>query len=249
MNKKESSLPPHIRALLVLIWPPIIGILAQFLLADRLDETFSFAPLLAGIGVVSWLLGVRWYGIQGMGLRGGRPLMSGFGFAFLGWLAILLARVLFVDFVETASGGLFRTYIYLFLFEAFCIQLWAFGVFFHSVAEWRGGLASAILSGILFGLVGYLVFIEAQLSYGTTWLAIPFFLVWGIFYGIIRLRTGSWVGTALIQSLQTLTAWYLIIPKDSPPPIEMNLFYGLSIILLAGLIWRLWPRSVEDYRI
>lgn len=249
MTIKQSAFPPHIRALLALIWPLIAGLLLQFLLPGSTEQPLSMAPLFAAIGVVSWLLGVRWYGVSKMGLRRGRPLMAGVGFAFLGWLAILLSRFLFIDFTEIASGGLIRNFIYLLLFEAFCTQLWLFGVLFRSLAEWHGGLAASLGSGLLFGIVGYLLFIEAQLSYETTWLAVPFFLVWGVFYGIIRLRTGSFLGMTIVQALQTLTAWYIIIPVDTPPASEMNLFYGLSIALLAILTWRLWPRSTDDYRI
>lgn len=249
MTAKQSAFPPHIRTLLALVWPLIAGFLLQFLLPGSRDQALSMAPLFAAIGVVSWLIGVRWYGVADMGLRRGRPLMAGIGFSFLGWLAILLARYLFVDFDAIASGGLIRSFIYLLVFEAFCTQLWLFGVLFRGIAEWRGGLAAAVGSGLLFGVVGYLLFIEAQLSYDATWLAVPFFLMWGVFYGVIRLRTGSFLGTTIVQALQALTAWYIIIPVDSPPASELNLFYGLSIILLAILTWRLWPHGEDDYRI
>ena len=125
-----------------------------------------------------------------------------------------------MDFDAIASGGLIRSFIYLLVFEAFCTQLWLFGVLFRGIAEWRGGLVAAVGSGLLFGVVGYLLFIEAQLSYDATWLAVPFFLVWGVFYGVIRLRTGSFLGTTIVQALQALTAWYIIIPVDSPLPVN-----------------------------
>ncbi len=39
-----------------------------------------------------------------------------------------------------------------------------------------------------------------------------YFLVWGVLYGIIRLRTGSILGVVLVQALASFTAWYVFQP-------------------------------------
>jgi hypothetical protein len=68
-------------------------------------------------------------------------------------------------------------------------------------------------------------------------------------YGFIRLRTGSIVGTVIVQAVQTLTVWHILLPQD--PPVVQQLHY---VYLAAGtffmiLIWRLWPKEETDYRV
>lgn len=249
MSTQRTAFPPHIRLLLIAIWPPIAGFALQLLFPASEDQIFSRAPIYAGVGIVSWLLGIRWYGVQGMGVRGGRPLMAGIGFAFLGWLAVLLARFLFIDYPIIASGGLLRVFIYLLLFEAFCTQLWTFGVLYRGLADWRDGRIAMLVSGLLFGAIGYLFFLEAEIAYGVTPVGVAFFLVWGVFYGVVRARTGSVVGIAIVQAMQSLTAWHVALPAEVTSALELNLFYGMAGVLMLIFIWRLWPKREADYRI
>ena len=54
----------------------------------------SAAPMFAALGLVAWFIGLRFYGLRGLALRGGRPLFAGIGFAVLGWVAVLIGRFL-----------------------------------------------------------------------------------------------------------------------------------------------------------
>ena len=72
----------------------------------------SNAPILGGIGVVSWFLGLFWYRLPGMGLRGGRPLFAGIGFGTLGWLAFLLFSLQL--YLPKPQRRRFRSQLYLF---------------------------------------------------------------------------------------------------------------------------------------
>ena len=110
----------------------------------------------------------------------------------------------------------------------------ATGVAIGSAADWATGLA--------FGFAGFLLFQESF----TTRLSILYFVVWGLFYGIIRLRTGSWLGIALAQSLQTLTAWHLLPRTDV---FSLGYLYGISGIIYIIVIWRLFPKTEADFRV
>ena len=226
---------------------PIAGALLLSTLAGGLstESGRSQAPLFAGLGVAAWFLGLRWFGLAGMGLRGGRPLFAGIGFATLGWVAFLLFRMLFVssETLDNAGGSAF---MYVLLFEAFALQVWTFGTLFHAIADWRGPLTAAISSGIVFGAVATLLFQEAFVS---SWDAMIYFVVWGIFYGVIRLRTGSILGVIIIQTMQTFTGWLVLLPVLPPDPSEMMSFYLLTIAAYLIFIWRLWPKVEEDYRV
>lgn len=207
------------------------------------------AALFFGVlGIISWLLGFRWYGRAGMGLRGGRPLYASIGFAVLGWVAFFVARLILVDtrseqVVSQNSGEIF---LYVLIFEAFCLQLWAYGLVFHAVADWRGPMAAATAGGVFFGAVAAVLYQEAFISSITAFL---FFIVWGVFYGFIRLRTGSFLGTAIVQALQTLTVWYILLPQNPPAISELHYFYIAVAIIFIILIWRLWPKEETDYRV
>lgn len=233
----------------------------------------SAAPAFAALGLVSWFLGLRLYGLRGMALRGGRPLFAGIGFAVLAWVAALIGRFLpglpqtfnadgqvvvstslLVEVVAYRSAGSGRVFLYLLLFEAFAVQLWAFGLVFRALADYRGGLTAAIVSGLLFGAVGFILFgesfvasMDAPLLAGLA--SLIYFLLWGVLYGIIRLRTGSILGTILVQALQTFTVWFVLQP---PPDLAatgiQTVFLAVSLLFLM-IIWRLWPRRAEDYRV
>jgi membrane protease YdiL (CAAX protease family) len=165
----------------------------------------------------------------------------------LGWLAFFVVRFATVagEIINAPNSG--QTFIYLLLFEAFCTQLWAFGLFFRAVADWRGPLTAAIASGILFGTVAFLLFEESFAN--PTLPAFIYFGMWGILYGIIRLRTGSIVGMVIVQALHSWTAWQLVAPVNQPDPSQLGNLYLITTILYLIIIWRLWPKKEEDYRV
>ncbi|MEM7797595.1 MAG: hypothetical protein AAF633_00270, partial [Chloroflexota bacterium] len=80
--------------------------------------------------------------------------------------------------------------------------------------------------------------------------AFLYFLVWGLFYGIVRLRTGSIVGIVIVQAMQSLTTWFLF-PIIQPITVDTfnSSFYIYMTLWYVVLIWRLWPSDLEDYRI
>jgi hypothetical protein len=225
----------------------VIPILAYFLIPLLLSGGGDVAALrLAAVGITSLFVGFQWYRAAGMGLRGHRALYAGIGFAALAWLIFLLARYATVQVADYVGTGLGRTFIYLLLFEAFAVQLWVFGLVFRSLAEWRGPLTAAAGSGLLFGLAAFLTFKE---SFVPAAAALLYFIVWGVLYGIIRLRTGSWLGLVVVQAMQSLTAWFLLAPTEPPALTQLRTLYIVSSLLYILLIWRLWPRREEDYRV
>lgn len=269
-TQRQAQQQVAIRAAVALLLPPFIAALIALLLNIQLNRQaatqLSYAPIFTALAVVSWLLGLRWYHISGLGLRGRRPLFAAIGFAVLGWVALLLARLLpglpsvsfneigqavvasrlLVEVVAIATDNAGRIFFYLLLFEAFALQLWTFGLLFHALAHWRGPLTAAIGSGLVFGAAGFLLFREA---FAGTPSSLFFFMLWGILYGIIRLRTGSLLGTALVQALQSFTVWYVFLPPDPPPAAGLQAVYLAAGILYAIIIWRLWPRDGGDYRV
>jgi membrane protease YdiL (CAAX protease family) len=226
----------------------------------------SAAPLFAALGVAAWFIGLRYYGLRGLGLRGKRPLWAGIGFAVLAWLAVLLGRFLpgwpsvsyaengqaivqvtfLIETIAIRSEGSGRAFFYLLLFEAFATQLWAFGLVFRTLADWRGPLVAAAGSGILYGMVGFLLFQE---SFVTEMPALLYFLTWGVLYGMIRLRTGSLLGPVLIQALQSFTVWFVFQPPEDMSATGIRTVYLFISALFAVIIWRLWPKRESDYRI
>lgn len=241
------------RALLALLLPPLaataVAVVASAM--TGLAEASSLgtsAILLAAIGVASLFMGLRWYGTRGLGLRGGRPLFAGIGFAVLGWVVFAALRLYFIPIAGFGLANESRAFVYLLLFEAFAAQLWTFGLLFRAVADWRGGLTAAIMSGIVFGLTAVILFQEAFVGSGP---AVLYFVGWGILYGVIRLRTGSLLGTVLVQAVQSFTAWIVLTP---PPADELNVV-NLAVLYIGSLLgyaiitWRLWPRRESDYRI
>lgn len=246
----NSSLSPLVRVILALLLP-IAGALLFSLLAGgtatlRADTQNGRALQFAGIGLASWFVGWRWYGLKGLGLRGGRPLTAGIGFATLAWLAFIVARFVTVEAAAYGSPEGGQTFFYILLFEAFCTQLWAYGLFFRSVADWRGPLTAAVSSGILFGAVAFLFFQESFASLAS---GLLYFVVWGIVYGMIRLRTGSFLGPAIVQTLQSWTAWYVMAPADPINTTELRNLYLISSVVYLIIIWRLWPKQESDYRV
>jgi hypothetical protein len=254
--QEQGSLPSPGNRLVVAFVAPLIGavvlgaLLAILFGGARASDPSgraSTALILAGIGVTSLLVGLRWYGLRGLGLRGGRPLYASIGFATLAWIIFLATRLLVVhsdpDLVGDIDFG--RAFIYLPLFEALAVQLWAFGLLFRAMADWRGPLTAAVMGGIVFGAIASQFFEEAFIE---TTVSILYFFVWGILYGLIRLRTGSILGTVLIQAMHSLTAWHVLLPDD-PTRQELHPLYLISATLYLVLIWRLWPKSEEDYRV
>jgi hypothetical protein len=243
----RTSLSPTTRILLAFALP-FLGALLLGIVADIRSgrDTLNSALLLGGIGVISWFLGLFWYGLPAMGLRGKRPLFAGIGFAALGWLAFLLLRFRFVGIsLNPADSG--RAFVFILLFEAFAVQLWTFGLLFRSLADWRGPMTAAVGSGLVFGAVAFTLFQEVFVSNP---LSLAYFMMWGVLYGIIRLRTGSLLGTVTIQALHSFTAWVALGPMPIlTPPSNTSWLYGLSILAYLVIIWRLWPKEESDYRI
>lgn len=243
---RQTAVSHPIRVLIALVGPLAGALLLSTLAANLTDSgSGNNTPFYAGLGVTAWFIGLRWYGIPGMGLRGKRPLLAGVGFATMGWLAFLLFRFLFVDILEIVAGS-GRTFAFLLLFEAFAVQLWLFGVLFHAIADWRGPLTAAVSSGILFGAAAYTLFQEAFSSDAS---AIVYFVAWGIFYGIIRLRTGSILGIVLIQTIHSFTGWIVLPPFPDPQLSQLRVFYLVTAAAYAIFIWRLWPKEEADYRV
>ncbi|MBK7893410.1 MAG: CPBP family intramembrane metalloprotease [Anaerolineaceae bacterium] len=246
-NRTHNQPKPTIRTALPLPVRILLTLLLPFALTLILGSSEgSNAPVLGGVGVASWFLGLFWYGLPGLGLRGGRPLFAGIGFATLGWLAFLLFRFTFISLnLGVAESG--RSFVYLLLFEAFAVQLWAFGLLFRSLAEWRGGLTAAVGSGIAFGAVAFVLFQEV---YASDLPSLVYFVAWGIFYGIIRLRTGSFLGAMLVQTLHSYTVWVALGPLPAlTPPDRLPTVYLLAGLVYLVVIWRLWPKEEADYRI
>jgi hypothetical protein len=221
-----------------------IGALAGGILSNVFTSIAPAPFVMLGIGVISLMMGYIWYGWDGLGIRGGRPLMSGIGFAFLGWLALLLARFVSIGIGE-AGRNLFLTFLYLLLVEALCVQIWCFGLFFRSMADWQRPLTATWLSGVLFGLAAFYLYREATIANGNR-LALIYFIVWGLFYAIIRLRSGSLLGVILVQAMQTLTVWHLLLPDET---VSLPYLYGIAGVLYIVLIWRLLPRYTNDFRV
>lgn len=213
--------------------------------------------ILSSIGLISMFYGMRKYKTPGMGLRGGRPLFSSAGFAFMGWVAILICRFFFIEIDANAlNQPLFSIFLYLLLFEAFAVQVWAYSLVFKAVADLYGGIAAAIVSGVGFAAVAFFYFQEIAIfspvinnSDGVLVLTIVYVLAWGIFYGMVRLRTGSILGIVLVQAMQSLTAWELIPPLPILDNTNFNPLFFVAIIFYGILIWRLWPKELSDHRI
>ena len=204
------------------------------------------AAFFAGLGLVSWYLGLRWYDLPGMGLRGKRPLYASIGFAVLGWTAFLIFRFFFVTNAGYGPADSTRSFIFLLLFEAFAVQLWLFGLLFRALADWRGPITAPIGSGVVFGAAAYLLFQESFLGDLSSLL---YFVLWGALYGVIRLRTGSLLGTIIVQALQSFSAWVVMVPKTPVAPGELQTLYLAAGIAYLVFIWRLWPKEESDYRV
>jgi hypothetical protein len=245
-NDIRQPLSKPVFVLLTIVVPIVSALLLTTIVSRQVvfgDRQPSLAALqFAGIGLASWLIGWRVAGLRQLGLRFGRPLSAGAGFAFLALIVFLVIRLATVVGDEGNNGVPF---LYLLLFESYCTQLWTFGLFFHAVADWRGPLTAAVSSGLLFGATGLLLFQEV---YAITASTIIFFAVWGILYGIIRLRTGTFLGVVFVQSLQSWLTWQLF-NVDQPDVSQMHTFYLITSPLFVLYIWRLWPKKEEDYRI
>ena len=253
LSPRAEALSPGIRAGIALAAPAIVAILISTLLnnlisaADTSNGRSATAVILGSAGLTSWLIGMLWYKVPGMGMRMKRPLFASVGFAVMGWVAYLIFHFFWVRLEGFGPAGSTQAFIYLILFEGFAVQIWTFGLFFRALADWRGPLTAAVGSGLLFGMVAFLFFQESFYSNITS---LIFFSLWGIFYGIIRLRTGSVLGTVLIQAMQSFTAWVVMVPADMPPDqAAMQTVYLLSSAAFLIFVWRLWPKEVADYRV
>jgi hypothetical protein len=243
IDRSNSWTSPGSRVALSLALPIFGALIFSFLVSRSLD--FSNL-ILAGLGVFSLIVGVRWYSLPGMGLRGGRPFYAGIGFATLGWISFLVVRFLTVEVSAFGSPDSGNVFIFFLLFEAFAVQLWTFGLIFHSLADWRGPLTAAVFGGILFGAVALLLFLEPSTPALASLLYFP---LWGVFYGVIRLRTGSLLGPVIVQALQSWTAWIVLAPVQSIDADQLRNLYLISSILYLIFIWRLWPKKEGDYRV
>jgi membrane protease YdiL (CAAX protease family) len=257
MQPEQRQLPPPTtRLILSLAVPPLVALIVATVVGGLpggpgpVDprERAGASILLAILGITSLLLGLYWYGLPALGLRGHRALYASIGFATLGWVVVFAARLFLVSsnpevLVSPGFGG---TFLYLLLFEALSLQLWTFGLVFRSIADWGGPLTAALISGLLFGLVGYLMFDERLISSYPT---IFFFLLWGVFYGFIRLRTGGILGMVIIQAMQSLTTWHILLPQEQPPIEQLQMLYVIAGSFYIIFIWRLWPKDEEDYRV
>jgi membrane protease YdiL (CAAX protease family) len=228
--------------LLLILAPAFVGQPA----AGMAGQRALTAVALTAAAVPSLFLGLRFYGLEGLALRGHRALYAGIGFASLGWVAFLLVRLATVRLEGFGSGQTGATFLYLLLFEAFALQLWLFGLLFRALADWRGALTAVFVTGFLFGLVAFFFFGESYLMQPSSLL---YFAVWGVFYALIRLRTGSIIGIIIIQAMQSLTAWDVLLPELPWEVAWLNSLYLLSSLFYLVFIWRLWPKSVEDYRV
>lgn len=206
--------------------------------------TLNNGTILAGLGLTALYLGFRWYGsADEFGMRKGRPFTSSVGFAFLGWLGLLVARILAVGIVPggpTEKLGI--TYLFLLILEAFCVQLWTYGLLFRAVSDWRNPISAVLFSGILYGFTAYYLY---TITFDSR-LSLLYYIVLGIFYGMIRLRTGSFLGAVFIQSLQVLTVWYLLPIRE---PISLSWLYGVSCTIYLIITWRLLPKFTSDFRV
>lgn len=253
---KEVAWPSILRLVLALLAPPLGAILLVNLVVltranDPPDARSLNVLMLGSAGLISLLLGTAWrYGLDGLGLRGGRPLYASIGFASMLWVVFIAARFYWVINLGYGPAGATIEFMYLMLFEAFAVQLWALGLVFRALAGWRGPLTAAIGSGLLFGLAGFLFFEESFFNEPVNLISLSFFLLWGLFYGIVRLRTGSVIGTMVIQALQSFTAWVVMVPLYTPPDqVAMQNIYTVSAIACLLFIWRLWPKDETDYRV
>ena len=250
MSKKQpvSLLPSPLNRVLLSLLVPLAAatFLYNFAAGDNLNSRPALALFLGVLGAASWILGLRWYGLPGLGLRGGRPLFASIGFAVLAWLVVFPARLYFVDSQGLGSTGAAAEFFHLLVFEAFCTQLYAFGPFFRSVADWRGSLTAAIAGGLLFAFVGLFYFAE---PHALSAQALFYFATWGVLYGLIRLRTGSLLGSVLIQALQGFTVWFVLLPPETPDVYWLNWLHVVAGGLFIIIIWRLWPKTEEDYRV
>lgn len=239
MNKLQN-LAVEKKVVLSVFAPLLFSLWGSLLVGENLSGwAVNGVPLLL-LGGSSFLLIMLLYGKSGLGIKGGRPMMSGFGFAFLGWVCYLLARFVCIGIGDLGSG-LGKTYLYLLFLEAICVQLWAFGLVFRAVSEWKSPVSGSVLSGLAFGIVAHWLFQETP---SMTSAAI-FCLVWGLFYGIIRVRTGSWIGIAIVQSLQSITVWHIVQPTE---PSSFTWLYILVGIAYLFFTWRLLPKYKSDLR-
>ena len=76
-----------------------------------------------------------------------------------------------------------------------------------------------------------------------------YFMLWGILYGVIRLRSGSLLGGVIVQTMQSFTGWIVLIPVAQPADAQLRTLYLGAGLCYLIIIWRLWPKLEDDYRV
>ncbi len=94
VTKYGAALSPAMRTAVALLAPAIVAIFVSqltgnFFIATPSNDRAATAVILGTIGLTSWIIGVLWYGIPGLGMRTKRPLFASVGFAVMGWVAYL----------------------------------------------------------------------------------------------------------------------------------------------------------------
>lgn len=241
MTRSTSSSYPFFSRLFLALFAPLS--VATFVSRFALWPQF-FTPqqiFLGTLGVVTFLVGLRWYSPAQLGMRTGRPMLAGVGFGFLVWVSFLLARFIAVELGDIGQK-LGITFLFLLIFQGVCVQIWSFGLLFPLFSERFDPVIAAFFSALSFAYLAQNYFSEGRMGVA----AFLYFFLWGAVYAIIRLRTGSWLGILLAQTMQTLTAWFMLPPGAT---ISYNYLYGIAAFFYLILIWRLWPRSADDLRV
>lgn len=246
MTDSTTERTPYIGVLVAFLFPVVGGLLFAFGFGNQFLGVEAFngitTAFFLGVAAVTIFIGRRRLGWSGLGFRGGRPMFAGLGFAFLGWVVSLIARFVSIG-LGSVGSGLGVIFLYLFIIEGICLHVWCFGLLFYELSQWRNPLTAALMSGLVFGFFAQIFFREALPDQR---IGIVYFMALGVMYGIIRLRTGSWFGIALIQALQSLTLWHLITPSE---PIQLGYFYGIAVLGYIIITWRLLPKQESDFRV
>ena len=95
VTKYGAAISPGMRTIVALLAPAIVAIFVSqltsgFFIANPSNDRATTAVILGTMGLTSWVIGVLWYGIPGLGVRTKRPLFASVGFAVMGWVAYLI---------------------------------------------------------------------------------------------------------------------------------------------------------------
>ena len=73
---------------------------------------------------------------------------------------------------------------------------------------------------------------------------------WVALYYYSRLKEEQEVRMKELQpSLQTFSAWIALPPFPKPQPAQLQNLYLFATIAYLIIIWRLWPKEEDDYRV